>query len=932
MPVWIQIDAYDPAAAASVTLRAGNMDDPSVCMAASGPWWPMIAKAPVLRYDLFDGAFGGEITAPTTSFTLQVEAWPNFGRYAIADARVRVWTDIASAPIFEGRATSQPQLANGQAEISIKVDDSWLDKPLLATYAGTTGIEGSAALKGQPKPLALGAPRYVAGKLIDSVNNVFQVSAYGAVQGFEAALERLARFGSPVANYATYAALVAASIPAGAWATCTAQGLARFGAPATGQVSFLLQGDAAGPDGWTRKPGQLIRRLALLSGGSGKIHDASLNALDTARPYNLSIYLDQQTTARQVIQSIAASVNAVAGVSWTGQLFVVPVALGTATMALAADGTALPPVRSVEQLEIAAPFAKIALTAERAWAVHQLADIAFVDPLVDMGVYNNGSYYRPGNIVQWAGATWRYKTGAAPGSGNPPPTPPTANNAWWTVLAQQGAQGPQGAPGAPGANGQTLYTWVAYADSADGTVNFTNDAPGNRGYQGLAINKTAATESTNPADYVWGPYRGPATFGLVPTANVVVGPDYIARSTGGGVWDGSAYSSEAFVGGAFASTTLAANSAGTMFGLNTDPTTDSNFTSIDYAFYPEGNIPRTLYIYENGAGISTNRVWAPGDSVTITYDNKIVTYYHNGVVVRQIAAAAGLRLYFDSSLADFGSRISGIKFGPAGAAGADGAQGPQGAQGAQGAQGPQGPQGNQGAQGPQGNPGPAGGNGAPAVYAKVTRKAVSVEAYSNGVVKSFANANGLLSVMSGPDDVTAGAFLSASASGCSGTINSSYGNPVAGQPKGYYQVTDMSDDTATLTLTANYNGQVITEVFSVSKLLGGYEIVSSLPNSNLFEGRIVYLMADKKLYRFDGNGWNRSADGADLAPNSVTTNALAAGAVTASRINVTYLSAITQTVGFLTSRVGGQGAGFEMDNNGYRLFAPNNVLAIEFTI
>lgn len=453
MPVWIQIDAYDPVASAAVTLRAAQRDDVSSCMAAGGPWWPMIAKAPVLRYDLFDGAFGSEISAPTTSFALQVEAWPNFGRYAIADARVRIWVDITAGPIFDGRVTAQPQLADGQAQISIKVDDSWLDKALLSTYAGTTGLEGPAALKGQPKPLALGAPRYVAGKLIDSVNNVFQVSAYGPIQGFEAVLERLSREFVLVGDYPTYAALVAASVPAGCWAASTAQGLVRFGAPTTGQVSFLLQGDAAGPDGWARKPGQLIRRLALLAGGAGLIDDASLNALDAARPYNLSLYVDQQTTARQLIQSIAASVNAVAGVSWTGKLFVVPVELGTPTMTLSADGSALPPVRSVEQLEVAAPFAKIAIEAQRTWTVHQLADIAFVDPLVDMGAYDGGAYYRPGNIVQYSGASWRYKSTAAPGSGNPPPTPPATSNTWWTVLAEKGAPGASGSDGDPGSDG-----------------------------------------------------------------------------------------------------------------------------------------------------------------------------------------------------------------------------------------------------------------------------------------------------------------------------------------------------------------------------------------------------------------------------------------------------------------------------------------------
>lgn len=432
---WLQIDAWDPVASAAVALQATNEDDVATCMATGGPWWPMVAKMPVLRYDLFDGAFGDQISAPSSSLTMQVEAWPNFARYALTDARIRLWLDLSAAPIFDGRITAQPVIAKGQATIQFAADDRWLDTPLLATYAGTTGVEGPASLKGAAKPLALGAPRYVAGKLIDSVNSVFQVSAYGAVQGFDAALERLARFGNPIADYSSYAALVAATIPAGQWATATAVGMARFGAPPNGQISFLVRGDAAGADGWARKPGQLIRRIAQLSGGTGKIDDASLNALDTARPYNLSVYVDQQTTARTLIQSIAASVNAVAQVSWTGKLFVVPVGLGTATITLMADGSALPPVRSVEQKELAPPFKRVSIGAERTWTVHALADIAFADPLVDRGAYAADAYYRPGNIVQYGSVSWRYLASAASGSGHAPPDPPAKSNAYWTVLS-----------------------------------------------------------------------------------------------------------------------------------------------------------------------------------------------------------------------------------------------------------------------------------------------------------------------------------------------------------------------------------------------------------------------------------------------------------------------------------------------------------------
>ena len=112
-----------------------------------------------------------------------------------------------------GGSSSQPTLKDFAASIDFAVDDRWLDKPLLTTFAGTTGAEGPAALKGQVKPLALGAPRYVSGTLIDSINSVFQVSGYGAVNGFEAALEKLARYNAPTGDFASYAALVAATIP-----------------------------------------------------------------------------------------------------------------------------------------------------------------------------------------------------------------------------------------------------------------------------------------------------------------------------------------------------------------------------------------------------------------------------------------------------------------------------------------------------------------------------------------------------------------------------------------------------------------------------------------------------------------------------------------------------------------------------------------------
>lgn len=438
----IQIDGYDPVAGAAVTLRGASHDDQRLCMLNGQTWWPTIEKLPTLRYDLFDGSFGGQITAPTGSMSLATEAWTNFGRYLLSDARFRLWTAELGDPWssftlrFDGRVTTQPRAADGMAQLSVAVDDRWLDTALLPVYAGTTGAEGPAAMKGQVKPLAIGAPRYVPGTLVDPVNSVFQVSL-GATHGFEAALERLARFGAPVANYASYATLVAATIAPGAWATANAVGMARFGAPPTGQISFLLQGDEAGTEGWVRTPGKVIRRLALLSGGAGKISDASLNALDTARPYNISLNIDEQTTAREFIQRIAASLNCVAGVSWLGQLFVVPIAIGTPTWTLAADGSSLPPVSSVEQVEIDAPFKSLSLQGERTWMVHPYSEIAFTAEIVDRGAYDAGTTYREGNIVSASGGSRFIYTATVPAAGITPP-----NLSYWTAYGNDGLSPP----------------------------------------------------------------------------------------------------------------------------------------------------------------------------------------------------------------------------------------------------------------------------------------------------------------------------------------------------------------------------------------------------------------------------------------------------------------------------------------------------------
>lgn len=72
---------------------------------------------------------------------------------------------------------------------------------------------------------------------------------------------------------------------------------------------------------------------------------------------------------------------------------------------------------------------------------------------------------------------------------------------------------------------------------------------------------------------------------------------------------------------------------------------------------------------------------------------------------------------------------------------------------------------------------------------------------------------------------------------------------------------------------------------------GGIDVVNELPTTNLTEGRVIYLTTDEKLYRYDGIAWRTWVDGSDIL----------AASVTAGKLSVSNLSAITGAMGSLIS-------------------------------
>lgn len=75
----------------------------------------------------------------------------------------------------------------------------------------------------------------------------------------------------------------------------------------------------------------------------------------------------------------------------------------------------------------------------------------------------------------------------------------------WSKI--KGADGAQGIPGQPGEDGKTPYLHIAYANSADGSTDFSATESENRAYIGQYTDYTSA-DSNNPEDYAWTRIKG----------------------------------------------------------------------------------------------------------------------------------------------------------------------------------------------------------------------------------------------------------------------------------------------------------------------------------------------------------------------------------------------------------------------------------------
>lgn len=467
--VLIQIDAIDTSESA-LPLYLSSVNDASVVHLNAVEWLPNIARLPRLRYDFFGGTFRGQIGRPQADFSVSINGITDFFDRVFSLARVRVYQgEVGDAwgsytLKFDGQVTDDPEVTAGIATFRAAPDDEWLDEPFMDVFEGTGGIEGPDDLTGIVKPRVFGNCRFVPGVLIDTTDVVYMVND-GAVEGISAAYDRAVSLGTSTGDYASLAALIAASIPAGGWGTCKALGLVRLGAPPDGTPAFDVQGDNV--SGYVRKPGAIISRIAGIAGGT--VNSSNMTALDTDRPYNLCYAISTQTTARIAIQQIADSVAASVGISWTGELFAQGLSIDASpSVELNSDGTSATVVRSVAGRTLGAPFKRLATYAEPTFVVYAPSEVATGYTI--RGEYSAARTYRLDDLVSDDNGTlWAY-VNSTPAAGQALPTWPATSNSYWSLYSPAEVTTVVIPP--PNAKIYALYDGTAKANQLPVTANF----------------------------------------------------------------------------------------------------------------------------------------------------------------------------------------------------------------------------------------------------------------------------------------------------------------------------------------------------------------------------------------------------------------------------------------------------------------------------
>lgn len=226
------------------------------------------------------------------------------------------------SPVFSGVANGLWRRSAAEVQVDLRDASYQGERPLQTVlYAGTGGYEGTASIKGQPKPICRGGTAAfpvgnVAPILVDPLNRIYQWNDGPGT------LIALYERGAPVFTFqGNVADLYSGVTASGSYRTDRARGLFQLGAPAQGLITADVTG--AFPSGAMASTAATIAQLILtdaLAIDAQFLDLGSLIGLDAARPWTAGIYLTDPADAMAVVDSLLRSLNAWLAPSRAGRL------------------------------------------------------------------------------------------------------------------------------------------------------------------------------------------------------------------------------------------------------------------------------------------------------------------------------------------------------------------------------------------------------------------------------------------------------------------------------------------------------------------------------------------------------------------------------------------------------------------------------------
>lgn len=397
-------------------------------------WLPTLAVPFRRSTQVFDGAFQDqpqdwgalEVAIsrghPTTPLTTM--AW---------DGRpVKIWrgtegqNTAAMTVVFDGTAQD---VAGTKKRYQVTLRGPNLDMPVLkSVYDGSGLAQGTADLRNSLVPMLLGTGMNLEPVYVNRAKGIFQYHGYGAAGGIQAVYDSGSQLGAVTQDYATYALLDAAVIPAGRFATCNALGMGRHGGEITGVLTIDATGAVA-----TGLPGSILKWLTITHAGvaAGKVKSDSLDWLDGQVPHAQDIYVTEQVAVEELARDLMLRLG---GYVWFTDD-------GRFTVGLVRRGGA--PVATLDRLNIAeginlkgtaAPAWVRRQGYQRSWRKHSFSEVRTPREITPRGSWVGGTTYQYYDMVEYGPSSYVYVASVA-GNAAVPGTDPAV----WTLFQNNGA-------------------------------------------------------------------------------------------------------------------------------------------------------------------------------------------------------------------------------------------------------------------------------------------------------------------------------------------------------------------------------------------------------------------------------------------------------------------------------------------------------------